>query len=584
MIAGMHIRLLALSPLAALLASCAAAPPMAEQAGMPAVPPVEIGIIAINDFHGNLEPPRRAVSMPGPDGETIRVPAGGAAWLASAVDQLRARHAHTLTVSAGDLTSASQLSSSLFLDEPTVGVMNRIALDFNAVGNHEFDRGWQELQRLQNGGCAQLAARQPCAVEPEFPGANYRYLAANVDLPGGVPLFPGSALRHFGEGDRRVAIGLIGLTLKDTPTLVSPSGVAGLTFGDEAEAINSATGVLKRAGADAVVVLIHEGIATGGEPDPNSCVDPQGALAPILDRLDPRVDLVISGHTHRSYVCTWSDAAGTKDILLSSAGSYGTLVTDITLQIDPVSGTVVSKRAVNVPVQSEPFRDVTLTNAVTAFAPRADVAEYVATYVGAAAQFATRPAGRLAGLARKDSANGGALGRLIADAQLAATQDAGAQIALMNPGGIRADLAPQPDGSVLFGDIYAVQPFDNTLVTLTLTGAQLLAVLEGQTDRADPVIFAVSDGFGFAYDLSRPAGNRISAVTLNGAPIDPAAAYRVTVNSFLSTGGDGFTLFNEGTDRTVGMADLAALEAWLQADPPRAAPAQPRVRSLGPAN
>jgi len=577
----MNHRLTAFPLAALLLAGCAATPPLTET--VPAAAPVEVGILAINDFHGNLEPPRRAVAIPGPGGESIQVPSGGAAWLATAIDSLREGQAHSLTVSAGDLTSASQLVSSLFLDEPTIGVMNRVGLDFNAVGNHEFDRGWRELLRLQQGGCERLAAREPCAVEPDFAGAEFRYLAANVTTESGETLFPGSALRRFGKGEEEVSVGIVGLTLEGTPGLVTPAGVAGLTFADEAATINAATAALKRAGADAVVVLIHEGAVTGGEPDPNGCVDPQGALLPILEALDPAVDLVVSGHTHRAYVCDWRSADGTKSILVTSAASQGTLVTDITLTIDPASGAVIAKRAVNVPVQSQPFRDIPLTGATTAFAPRKDIAEYVARYVAAAAEFATRPAGRLAARAPKLGPNGGPLGRLIADAQLAATREAGAQIALMNPGGIRADLDPQADGTIHFGDIYAVQPFDNTLVTMTLTGAQLAQLLASQVARETrPEILVPSEGLAFDIDLSRPAGQRLFNIRYRGAPLDPAADYRVTVNSFLASGGDGFDLFNQGTERTVGMGDLEALEAWLQADPPRRAPEAARVRDLTP--
>lgn len=333
------------SALALLLSGClgACAAPMAEGGHGE---PVEVGIVAINDFHGALEPPRQSVNVTDAAGNILPVPAGGAAWLASAVDSVRAAHPHSLTVSAGDMISASQLASSLYLDEPAIGVMNRIGVDFNAVGNHEFDRGQDELLRMQNGGCEKFTARQPCALEP-FAGATFRYLAASTRRADGSTLFPATGLRTFGSGRRAVTVGVIGLTLKGTPNLVNPTGIKGLTFEDEADTINAAVPVLKAKGADAIVVLIHEGGRTKGNPDPQGCNDFAGDIRPILDRLDTRVDVVVSGHTHWAYVCDYAALNPAKPILLTSAGVFGELVTDISLKIDPVAGRVVSKQARN---------------------------------------------------------------------------------------------------------------------------------------------------------------------------------------------------------------------------------------------
>ncbi|MBA4354369.1 MAG: bifunctional metallophosphatase/5'-nucleotidase, partial [Novosphingobium sp.] len=494
--------------LPALLAACAG--PMA---GPRAGAAVEVGIVAINDFHGSLEPPRQSVNAPDGKGGIVPVPAGGAAWLASAIDTVRGKYANALTVSAGDMISASQLASSLYLDEPSIGVMNRIGVDFNAVGNHEFDRGQRELLRMQNGGCEKLTAKEPCALEP-FTGAKFRYLAASTVKADGTTLFPATGLRTFGKGKRAVTVGVIGLTLKGTPDLVVPSGIAGLTFADEADTINAAIPALKQQGADAIVVLIHQGARTQGTPDPNGCENLGGDIRPILDRLDPRVDVVVSGHTHWSYVCDYGTINPAKPILLTSAGVYGELVTDITLKIDPAAGRVVSKAAKNVIVQSVPYTSSRGPLGNTAlypqFAPRADIAQYVAKYVAASKIFTQRPIGRIDRAAPKtegaEGGFGGPLGNLIADAQLGATRSAGAQIAFMNPFGIRAPLVPTADGTLTFGDIYLCQPFGNNVVTQTMTGAQIRATLEQGLDDTGPrQALAPSTGFAFTYDLKRPS-------------------------------------------------------------------------------
>ncbi len=569
----------------AVLAGCATVP-----SAPPA--PVEVGIVAINDFHGAIEPPNQSVFMPGPDGETVGVPAGGAAYLASAIDSIRARHPNNVTVSAGDLTSASQFASSLYLDEPAVGAMNRIGLEFNAVGNHEFDNGDKELLRLQNGGCAKNTRRAPCAVEP-FTGARFKYLAANVVTENGTTLFPATGTKSFGTGARKVTVGFVGLTLKGTSGLVLPDAVAGLTFGDEADAINRAADTLRAEGADAVVVLLHQGGRTGGDPDPQGCEALSGDILPILDRLSTKVDVVVSGHTHWAYICERELPGRTTPLLLTSAGVYGELVTDITLDIDPVTNHVVAKSAANVIVQSKPYTasrgPVANTDIVPRFEPRADIAAYVGKYVDASKAYSNRKVGSIAGTATRPSEGGGntggSLGNLIADAQLAATRDAGAQIAFMNPFGIRAPavIGPAADGSVTFGELYQIQPFNNELVTMSLTGAELKAVLEQGFDEEAPMqVLTPSQGFVYRYDLSKPVGQRIVDMTLNSKPIDPAATYRVTVSNFLAQGGDSFTLFAKGRDTVRGGVDLDALQDWLAVKPARAVPEDNRNVDITP--
>ncbi len=579
-----HSRLPALF-LPLLAAACAA--PMASRAP---IQPVTVGIIAINDFHGALEPPKQSILAADGKGGVVSVPAGGAAWLASAIDAARAKYPHHLTVSAGDLIGGTPITSALFLDEPAIGVMNRIGLDYSAVGNHELDHGVEELQRKQNGGCAQHGARKPCQIE-QFKGAKFTLLAGNTFKPDGSTLFPATGMRSFGSGRSKVNVGIIGLTLKETGGLIPPDASRGLTFGDEAETANALVPGLKAKGADAIVLLIHQGGFTKGRPGSSNCENLTYEIRQILDRLDTRVDVVVSGHTHWEYVCDYSAYNPAKPFLLTSAGLWGKLVTDITLEIDPASGRVISKRAKNVIVQSPSYTASTSriqnTDLYPMFEPRADVAEYVARYVAAAADYSLRKIGTVAGPIDRASGplanTGGSLAMLIADAQLAATTGAGAQIALMNPFGVRRTLTAAPDGSVTFGDIYAVQPFNNDLVTQSLTGAELKAILEQGFDSEGPEqILAPSVGFSYSYDRSRAIGSRISGMILNGAPIDPAKTYRITTNQFLSNGGDSYSGFLKARDEVIGTSDIAALEAWLKAVPPRAGPTEARTTDLRP--
>jgi 5'-nucleotidase len=553
--------------------------------------PVEIGIVAFNDFHGALLPPHQAVLVPNGTGKPgaegqWQIPAGGVAWMASALDAIRAKYPNHVTVSAGDLISGSPITSSLFLDEPTVGAMNRMGLDFNALGNHEFDRGRREVLRMGHGGCEQYTSRKPCALEP-YKGPDFPFLAANTITEDGSPLFPATGTKFFGKGKRRVGVGFIGMTLRGTGDISPPEGVKGLHWTDEAETANRLAPILRKQGVDVVAVLIHQGGRVRNDPaDPDGCQGLYGDIGEILDRLDPSVDLVISGHTHWAYVCDYVGKKPNPDgtphhFLLTSAGLWGQEVTDIRVMVDPRRHRMISAKAHNVVVQSEPFKTITGSDTIPRFKPRPDIAAYVQRYVAATEQYSTRKVGFLAEGAMKtegpDSSSGGALGMLIADAQLAATKDAGAQVSFMNPFGVRASLSPAADHSVTFGQIYAVQPFGNQLVTITMTGAQIKQVLAlGFDDIGAQQALTPSAGFSYSYDRSHPIGSRITAITLNGAPIDPAASYRVTVSDFLANGGDTFTTFTAGTNRTPGMLDLAALEAWLAQSPPRPLPHEAR--------
>ena len=573
-----------LAALALLTAACAT-----TTGTRPAPAPVTVKIVGFNDFHGNLEPPRQSVVAEIKPEGVVRVPVGGAAWLASAIDTYRAKNPNHLVVSAGDLIGGSPITSSLFLDEPAVGVMNRIGLDFNAVGNHEFDRGRRELLRMQNGGCDKFTPREPCVVERPFEGAKFRFLAANVLTENGTPLFPATAMRSFGTGRGKVRVGLIGLTLKDTPSLASPSGLVGLSFEDEAATINSRVAELKAAGADAVVVLIHQGLYTKVGYNDKSCGGVSGDLLQVLAKLDPRVDLVVSGHTHWAYICDYGTIDPARPMLVTSAGVWGQFITDIDLTIDPATHRVTARRADNVMVQSESYVStggkVEVKPQYEQFTPRADIAAYVQRYVDAVREQKERKVGKVSASAGKPdlAIDESRLGNLIADAQLAATRSAGAQLTLMNNTGIRSDLIASDDRAVTFGALFAVQPFANNLVTKTFTGAQLKALFDQQFDgQSFDQAFSPSANVAFAFDLSRPLGSRVFDITIDGKPLDPTASYRVTMNSFLAGGGDSFTVFRDGKDAVTGPGDLEALQAWITAVPLRELPELGRVRNLTP--
>jgi len=572
-----------------LLAAACATPQPPRQAGSTPPAAIEIGLVAINDFHGALQPPKQSITVRRPDGTIVAVPAGGAAWLASAVEQIKAEHPNHVVVAAGDLTSASQLASSLYLDEPTVGVMNRIGLEFNAVGNHEFDRGWKELRRLQTGGCEKNTHLTPCRLEA-FGGAHYKYLAASTFMADGTTLFPATGLKRFDTPAGRITIGFIGLSLSTVPALVQPEVVKGLRFADEADTINALVPRLKAEGADAVVVLIHQGGKTTPLSDPSGCDGMAGEILPIVDRLKPGVDVIVSGHTHWAYVCDRMGPDPAHPILMTSAGVYGELVTDMTLRFDPVTHALIGKSARNVVVQSEPYTAtrgrIENTDAFARFLPQPEVAAYVKRYVEDVAHDIARPAGHLSKAAAKTEGDeiwvGGPLGNLIADSHLYGTRQLGAQLAFTNPFGIRTSLVPAPDGSVTFGQLYAVMPFNNQLVVQTMTGAQIRAAIEEGLDDTDPKqVLSASANVRFAFDMKRPAGARLVSLTIDGKPVQDTATYRVTTNSFLSEGGDFYSTFTKATDKVRGGIDLDAFEAWLSAVPMRKLPEEVRAVEVG---
>jgi 5'-nucleotidase len=540
-------------------------------------------LLGFNDFHGAIDPPTGS-------GATVNgTPAGGIEYLATWLDQLRDDASDegrtSYTVGAGDLVGASPLVSAAFHDEPSVELMNYVGLSVSSVGNHEFDEGVTELLRLQNGGCHPVDG---CQDGDGFAGADYPYLAANVVYKdSGAPILAPVTVR-FVDG---VPVGFVGMTLRGTPSIVNPAGITTVDFRDEVETANRWAKVLKGLGVKATVLLIHEGGAQAPPPpvlDPSNCANFAGPIAGIVAGLRPEFGIVVSGHTHRFYSCALPNSSGRLSVV-TSAGANGQLVTDIDFTLDKVSRTFASINARNVIVENgvrnpdgswqQTAPNVFVRNPALVDAGAKAIAD---KYRAAVAPIANRVVGRIsADITRNAQPNGESpLGDVIADAQLAYTKaSAGAQIALMNPGGIRASLGFQDSiggeapGEVTYGECFTVQPFNNLVVTQTLTGALLKEVLEqqifatggGLTQR----ILQVSAGFTYSYDSTRPAGDRVSAMALDGTPIDPAATYRVTTNDFLANGGDGFTKLTLGTSRVTAPGfDVDALVAYLGAGAP----------------
>lgn len=553
-------------------------------------PTLRISVLAFNDLHGNLEPPLIGIREQ-VNAVSTTVPAGGVAYMASAIQQLKAQNPLHAVVSAGDMIGATPLISALFLDEPTIEAVNAIGIDFNAVGNHEFDKGVAELQRMRQGGCEQWTRLKPCLVNPNFPGANFEFLAANVKKENGQTLFPAYGIKVFKQGRHDVKVGFVGMTLKGTPQIVTPAGIKGVRFESEAQTANALVPILKAQGVSALVLVIHEGGTLQGGPNDASCPGLAGDIIPILNELDPAFDVVVSGHTHRAYACDYQKLNPAKPFLLTSAGQYGTMLTHIQLEVDPVQRKVTQKSAHNVIVQSEAFTNaaglrIVPTPQLPQFSPHPEVAQIVATYKAASAQQAARQISRLPqSITRAATASGEtALGNLIADAQWAATApvDKGASdFALMNPGGVRADLiVPPGGGSVTYGQLFSIQPFGNTLTVKTFTGQQVKELLESQYRPDRPRVLHPSVQLTYRVDAKQTAGQRISDIRIKGQALQSDGRYRVTMNSFLATGGDGFSVFNRGTDVVGGDQDVDALTDYLVKNPGLVPPKTDRIHLL----
>ncbi len=552
--------------------------------------PFTVKVIGFNDYHGNLE-------SPGTFGVDANVPAasrppvGGAEYLAAHVARLKKQNENNVVIGAGDFIGASPLVSALFFDEPSIETLNRIGLEFNAVGNHEFDRGSAELLRLQNGGCkttggvADANSCKGAAVGTPLPfeGAKFKWLAANVVSTGtGKTVLPAYGIKTFNG----VKVAFIGMTLKATPSIVTPTGVAGLEFKDEAQTVNALIPELRAQGIEAVVVMVHEGgFQTGALGDINGCEGSLAgsAIANIVKQLDGAVDLVVSGHTHAAYNCKLPNAAG-KAIPVTSASSFGRVLTDIDLTIDPATRDVTAAAATNrLVVRNDPAvpADAAVLKVVDGY--RALVSPIANTVIGSIA--AELPN------ARTDGACNMPAGNLIADAMFAATQGATfgqANLALMNGGGVRnpgftfaSSAANEGAGNVTYGEAFTAQPFGNNLITLSLTAQDLKDVLEeqfagcrGQSATATRFMLP-SNGFKYTWDGSKACNERISNVTLRsgsavetivnaqGVVSNPAKILRVTVNNFMADGGDGYSTFLKGTSRLGGGQDIDALVAFM---------------------
>lgn len=554
---------------------------------------IDIHLLAFNDLHGHLDPPGTQTSIPTDSGQSEKIATGGMAWLAGTVQQLRQQYPHHAVVSAGDMVGSSPLLSSYFLDEPTIEAANALRMDFAAVGNHEFDRGWPELLRLANGGCTQHTQRQPCRVNPQFDGAQFPLLAANVHTLQGQTLLPATGLKTFTQGAHQVTVGFIGMTLKATPKLVMQSAVEGLQFADEAATANALVPQLLAQGADVIAVLLHEGGHTQAPAFAAGCEGLSGPIVPILDKLDPRISVVVSGHTHQSYVCDYATVRPDRPMLLTSAGLYGTQLTDIQLRWDPEQRTLHSRSARTLAIPASAQAAATASPVIVPQVQvHAQVQSIIDRYRSVIADTANEIVGRVlspgnSALASQPAASGEVqLGNLIADAQVWAMQDpafGGADISFMHSGGIRAPLQPAADGSVSYGQLYAIQPFGNTLIGITLSGAEIVALLEDTytvplSSSGRTRVLSPNAAFSWQHDRFAPTGEQVKDVRLHGQPLQPDAEYRVIVSSFLADGGDRYAIFAQGRNAVQGPTDIDALEAYVLAHSPLGAPATDRIR------
>jgi 5'-nucleotidase len=567
---------------------------------------VDLQILSFNDYHGHLQPPG------GSDGRLTTsagttIDAGGVEYLTTHLRQLREGHRNSLTVAAGDLIGGTPFLSGLFHDEPSVESLDALGLDVSSVGNHEFDEGVPELLRMQYGGCHPT---EGCFDADGYAGAKFDWLAANVKYKNGVrtPRVPGhpeygwwgkvasTGRTVLPPADVKlvngVPVGFIGMTLEGTPELVAQAGIQDVEFKDEVATANLAARDLRRLGVKAIVVLLHEGgLPPTGSPYDFRCQTGGGGLSgPIIDiarNLDSSIDLVVTGHTHQPYICDIPDPAG-QSRYVTSASSFGRVITETNVKLDTRTRDVVRSSVAT--VNHAVTRDVT---------PAADQTATISKWNAMSAPLGNRVVGAITADIPRGGVNGSRrdvespLGDLIADAQLEATTVNGAVMALMNPGGVRLDLtypsstAGEGDGNVTYAEAFGVQPFSNTLVTMTLTGAQIEQTLEQQwvTQPDSSVRFlhlGVSQGFTYSWSAAAPVGNRVdpASIRLNGVAVDPAASYRVTVNSFLADGGDGFTTLRSGTNRVGGGVDLDAFTAYLGAHAPVAPPVPNRVTPL----
>lgn len=546
----------------------------------------DVHLLAFNDLHGNLE--AGSLNIYGKF-------AGGAAYLAKVIEDRQNLYGRLqVTLMAGDNIGASPLANGLFHEEPITIASNLMHLDFASVGNHEFDKGSAELVRIQEGGChVDGCTGAPYALADGgttdiYPGADFSYLSANVVVDAsGETLFPAFGIERFRTQIGKIEVGFIGEVLEETPTIVTPTGVAGLTFQDEADAANLAVAEMLSKGVDAIVLVIHQGGFQSGTAALNGCAGnlAGSAIIDIASRLDPAIKVIVSAHTHAEYRCTVTTPDGVTR-LITSASSFGRILSDITLTFDSRSGQLVAASAENIIVENAlntPGTGVIRQPDTSKEDP--EVQAVVNQYVTASAPLANQVIGRIQGdLTRTPSVFGeSALGDVIADAQLVATQPAnlgGAQLAFMNPGGIRGDLlvaaissGGEAPGEVTYGEAFTVQPFGNSLVTKTMTGDMIRRLLQqqfvgcgGQTTKR---ILQISNTFSYEQnEAAATCEGKIGRLFVSGVEVASTDSFRVTMNNFLAAGGDGFTVFNEGTNALGGAQDIDAFVAAFAAAEP----------------
>ncbi|QYF94336.1 bifunctional metallophosphatase/5'-nucleotidase [Massilia sp. PAMC28688] len=523
-----------LRPLCASLLAVAVLSGCTTAAVAPAVP-LEINLVGMNDFHGHLDASKFEYTSAA-DGARQSHLAGGVDNVAAALQAWRKVDRDLLFVGAGDLIGASPAMSAMWADEPSLNALTMAGMFASSVGNHEFDKGRAELLRQQNGGCVSTQPEKACQFAPDFRGAGFTYLAANVlDSATGKPFLPAWRIADV----KGLKVGVIGAVLKDTASVVLASGITGLEFVDEADAINAVMPALRAQGASVFVLLIHEGGSTTEAFDKEDCSELKGPIVGIAKRLDPAIRLIISGHTHKGFQCKVDGRT------ITQAEMGGHVLSRINMKIDPATKAVLDIKVRNVVIKPGQYP------------PDEKVAAYLASARARSKEALAKPLARVAvrSMGRRASAAGEtALGGVIADAFLAATQDQNAQIAFMNTGGIRKDLDVGENLTATVGQVQIVLPFGNTMVVMDLTGAQLRTVLEQQWIRegaAEPSVLQVSNGFTYRWDPARPPGQRVvpGSMKLNGVAIKDGATYRVTTNNFVAEGGDNFPVFKEARNK-----------------------------------
>ena len=537
-----------LTPLRAPVSTLALALALAGCASTP-MAPIEVNLVALNDFHGNLEPSKFTFTPPGAV-TPVTMQAGGAGAMSGALAAWRREDPNLVFVAAGDLVGASPALSSMWADEPAIEAMNMLGLQASSLGNHEFDAGSAELLRQQNGGCASPRPDKACQLAPAFGGAQFQYLGANVLVTQtGKTLMPATRIVDV----KGVKVGLIGAVLKDTASVTTAAAIAGLTFQDEADAINRAVPALRAAGATVFVVLIHEGGHTKEAFHQIDCSQLNGPIVGIVKKLDPAIRVIVSGHSHTGYQCKVDGR------LVTQADMGGHLLTRIKMRVDPVT---------------KALADVTVKNEVInpdAYPAEPAMTAYLANVRARSTAILAKPVATLgaASISRKgNEARESPLGDLIADAIVAATAEQGLQVGFMNNGGIRKDLDSGPGMVATFGHAQAVLPFGNTLVAMDLTGAQLKQLLELQwtSDTGNGSVLQVSSSLRYSWDSTRPAGQRIvpGSIKVDGVTLADDQVVRVVANNFLAEGGDTFAMFGKGTRRVdIKIRDLDALLAYL---------------------